>query len=242
MAARGVNVSELAVWRDDGLDAEPRQVLAGVSFDFGAGERVAVVGANGAGKTSLLLALVGAVPFQGQIAFGQLVLEKKSLAAVRREVAFVFAEPSDQLFLPSVEEEVAFAPRQRGRTEAEVTERVARVLAQVGLRGAERRAPAALSLGEQRRLALATALSADPAVLLLDEPTASLDGRARRAVLAALRATQATLLFASHDLAAVRELATRVVLLGNGELLAAGPAREIMFDAALLDRAGLDAE
>jgi cobalt/nickel transport system ATP-binding protein len=238
--ASGVELRDVSVWRDDGVGGPPRQVLEGVELALAAGERAAIVGVNGAGKTSLLLALVGAVRFEGRIACGDLVLEKRTLEAVRRRIGFVFAEPMDQLFLHSVSDEVAFAPRLRGHSEQAVQERVHSALERVGLLGFETRAPSALSLGEQRRLALATALSGDPELLLLDEPTASLDTRARRAVVAALCDTGATLLVATHDLGLALELDARVVLLAAGRLLATGPARELLRDAALLDRAGLD--
>lgn len=233
-----VELRDVSVWREDGLGGEPVQVVHAVSAELAAGRRVALVGANGAGKTSLLLALVGAVRFSGHIAIGGVALEKKTLSAIRRSVGFVFAEPSEQLFLPTVLEEAAFAPKQRGQ--AEPLARAREALERVGLGGFESRAPSALSLGEQRRLALATALSADPGVLLLDEPTASLDSRARGAVLAALAATEATLLFATHDLEAALELEAEVVVMGGGRVLGQGAAREALAKGELLDRALLD--
>jgi cobalt/nickel transport system ATP-binding protein len=239
MPARPVEIRTLSVWREDPLGGDPRRVITDLDLDFDAGERVALVGANGAGKTSLLLALVGAVPFEGRVSYGDLALDRRTLGRVRNEVAFVFAEPADQLFSPSVREEVAFGPKQRGLTGAALDERASAAIELVGLSGFEARAPASLSLGEQRRLALATALSVDPAVLLLDEPTASLDGRARRAVLDALRRTHATLVVATHDLDAALELDARVVLLKGGSVVGSGPARELLSDEAELDRAGL---
>jgi len=239
MPARPVEIRELSVWREDPLGGDPRRVIEGLDLDFEAGERVALVGANGAGKTSLLLALVGALRFQGRVTFGDLALDRRSLGRVRKEVAFVFAEPADQLFSPSVRQEVAFGPEHRGLTGAALDERVSAAIDSVGLAGFEARAPSSLSLGEQRRLALATALSVDPAVLLLDEPTASLDGRARRAVLDALARTRATLLVATHDLDAALDLDARVVLLSSGSVVGSGPARELLSDEAELERAGL---
>jgi cobalt/nickel transport system ATP-binding protein len=239
MPARPVTIRDLAVWREDPLGGEARQVIDGLCLSVEAGERVALVGANGAGKTSLLLALVGAVPFEGSVSFGDLVLARRSLGRVRREVAFVFAEPADQLFSANVREEVAFAPKQRGVEGAALDERVQVALQTVDLTDFEARAPGSLSLGEQRRLALATALSAEPSVLLLDEPTASLDGRARRAVLDALGRTSSTLIVATHDLDAALDLDARVVLLNGGRVVAAGPSRDLLSDESVLERAGL---
>jgi cobalt/nickel transport system ATP-binding protein len=235
---RPIELQNVSVLRDDAWARSARRVVEGLSANIAAGERVALVGANGAGKTSLLLGLVGALELEGRVAYGELVLAKKTLQRVRREVGFVFAEPADQLFLPTVLAEARYAPEQRGHQDADG--RARRALRQVGLEGFEDRPPGTLSLGEQRRLALATVLSAEASVLLLDEPTAALDGRARRAVLAALARAPATLMFATHDLRAALELEARVLLLSRGKLVAQGPARELLSDAAVLDRAGLD--
>lgn len=238
MPPRSIELRAVRVLHSDGLGGAPRPVIDGVSATIEAGSRAALVGVNGAGKTSLLLAMVGALDLEGRIAFGDLPLEKKHLEQVRREIGFVFAEPADQLFLPTVMDEVRFAPERRRLPDADARARAA--LAQVGLEGFEARRPGTLSLGEQRRLALATVLSADASVLLLDEPTAALDGRARRAVIRALGSTPATLLFATHDLRAALELEAQVLLLGAGRLVAEGPARQVLRDVEALDRAGLD--
>jgi cobalt/nickel transport system ATP-binding protein len=238
MSAASVELEDVRVWREDGLGGEPAEVVHGVSASIAPGRRVALVGANGAGKTSLLLALVGAVRFSGRVSVGDVALEKKSLRTVRSRIGFVFAEPAEQLFLPSVLEEAAFAPRQRGLGDPLALARKA--LAEVGLAELSARAPTSLSLGEQRRLALATALSAEPGVLLLDEPTASLDARARRAVLRAIAGAAATTLFATHDLEAALELDADVLVIGAGRLVGHGPAREVLADAELLDAANLD--
>jgi cobalt/nickel transport system ATP-binding protein len=238
MTPEGIELSGVQVWREDGLGGEPAEVVHGVSIAIEAGRRVALVGANGAGKTSLLLALVGAARFAGTIRIGDLVLDRRSLTAVRAKLGFVFAEPADQLFSATVLDEAAFAPRQRALTDAAL--RARRELSRVGLTGLEERAPQSLSLGEQRRLAIAAVLSADPAVLLLDEPTASLDSRSRRAVLEAIGACPATTIFATHDLEAALELEADVLVLGGGRLLGHGAAGAALADARLLDAAGLD--
>ncbi|MBK7582547.1 MAG: ABC transporter ATP-binding protein [Myxococcales bacterium] len=238
MSAKAIELEALRVWREDGLGGSPAEVVRGISVSIAPGARVALVGANGAGKTSLLLALVGAVRFAGRIRVGELVLEKRNLNAVRQDVGFVFAEPADQLFSSTVLDEVSFAPRQRGLSDA--AERGRRALEQVGLVELTERVPTSLSLGEQRRLAVASVMSAEPGVLLLDEPTASLDGRARRLVLAAIRSAVATTVFATHDLDAALELEAEVLVMADGLLLGRGPAESVLSDAELLDRAGLD--
>src|SRR5207253_428435 len=154
----------------------------------------------------LLLSLVGAVRFEGRIDIGGMAVTPATLPDVRRRVGFVFADPSDQFFLDEVSTEVSFGPRERGLDEPSVKRRVAEALSAVGLSEYVGRSPDTLSLGEQRRLAIATVLAIEPDVLLLDEPTAALDPRARRTVLDVLAALPATVVIATHDLDAALEL------------------------------------
>jgi cobalt/nickel transport system ATP-binding protein len=233
-----VGIERLDVWHEDAR-GEPHQVVHELSVALAARERVALVGPNGAGKTSLLLALVGALPFKGSVVIGGQALERRSLETLRRRIGFVFADPRDQLFCTNVYDEVAYGPRLRNLDPDEVEKRVAGALAAVQLGGFEQRAPAALSLGEQRRLAIATILSYEAELVLVDEPTASLDPRARQAVLDAIAALDATVVFATHDLDAARELKARVVVLNAGRLCADGPADRVLSDVALLQKAGL---
>jgi cobalt/nickel transport system ATP-binding protein len=215
-------------------------VLADLSLSIAAGERVALVGKNGAGKTSLLLALVGALEFEGEILIGEARLEARSLDAIRRELGFVFADPADQLFCASVAEEVAFGLHQRGHSPERAQERVHGALAEVGLLGLEGRAPARISLGEQRRLAIAAALVTRPGAILIDEPTAALDPVARRVLLSSIGALDATVVIATHDLDAALDLDARSVVLDRGKIAADGPAQKILLDRGLLERAGLE--
>ncbi len=238
--AASIYLDKVSVWRE-GTTRAPRLVVDKLSLDVDARERIALIGPNGAGKTSLLLAMVGAVPFEGRIAIGDRELTRKSLGALRRDVGFVFAEPGDQLFLPSVRDEVAFGPRQRGVPEAEIAARVADALAAVGLQGFDERTPGELSLGEQRRLAFATVLSYRPGVVLCDEPTASLDPLARKEMLATLSSVDATLVFATHDLDGARNVGARAVLMRAGRMVAAGAAEDVLSNRELLVAAGLDA-
>jgi cobalt/nickel transport system ATP-binding protein len=231
-----LSLENVEVFRGDGADAH---VVRGVTLEIRAGERVFLLGPNGAGKTSLLLSLVGAAHMAGRVRFGSLELGPKTLDAVRRRVGLVFADPRDQFFLNRVEDEVAFGPRERGLDEASVSERVAHALAAMDLEGYRNRAPDTLSLGEQRRLAIATMLAGKPEVLLLDEPTASLDPRARQRILRVIAGLSATVIVATHDLDAAFELGGRVLLLDEGRVVADGDARTLLVDAPLLEAAGL---
>jgi cobalt/nickel transport system ATP-binding protein len=218
------------------------RVVEAATLTIGAGERLFLLGPNGAGKTSLLLAVVAATRFSGRIRVGDTELRAdtaSSVEAVRRQVGFVFADPRDQFFMGRVSDEVAFGPKERGLAEPVVAERVARALAAVGLAELQGRAPDTLSLGEQRRLAVATMLAIEPEVLLLDEPTASLDPRARRQLLGVIAGLSSTVVVATHDLDAAYELGGRVLLLNDGRVVADGPAAEVLVSEALLERAGL---
>lgn len=229
----------LTVSREDVLTGERHVAVRDLDLCIETEQRVALVGANGAGKTSLLLACVGAVPFTGTLRVCELSVEPRTLDRVRAQVGFVFAEPSDQLFCDTVAEEVRYGPRARGVDEPTVEQRSLEALERVGLSDKAARSPHSLSFGEQRRLALAATLACAPALLLLDEPTANLDGRARQQVLTALERSGGTTLIATHDLDFALSLAARVIVLAGGEIVGDGPASVVLRDAALLDRAGL---
>lgn len=234
-----LKLTALRVYRRQ-QDSENRLVVDGLSCNIEKGERVAIVGPNGAGKTSLLLAVVGAVPFEGEIEVGGLRLNRKSLQEIRRKTGFVFADPSDQLFLPTVEQEVRFGPEQRGLEENVISGRTQQALQAVGLSGYDSRSSSELSLGEQRRLAVATVLSTEPDLILLDEPTASLDPVARRQMLRVIEKTEATVVLATHDLDAAVQLGARVLLLKDGKIHGDGPAALILADEQAISAAGLE--
>jgi cobalt/nickel transport system ATP-binding protein len=238
MLAAELVLNNLEVFRTD-HEGEQRSVVSELSLKLAPGQCCMLAGPNGAGKTSLLLALVGALPFTGQICFGELSLERSTLDAIRSQVGFVFANPDEQLFCETVWNEVAFGPRQRNVASELVEQRVHRVLSQVGLGHQHSKNPHQLSLGEQRRVAVATALATDPVAVLFDEPTASLDPVARDKVLDVLADTNATVIMASHDLAAARELNATIALLNDGKLVGMGNAEEILSDEQLLAKAGL---
>lgn len=216
-----------------------RQALRDVSLDVGPGEKVALVGPNGAGKSTLLLHLNGILRGQGTVRVMGQTVEERSLARIRAQVGMVFQDPDDQLFSPTVFEDVAFGPLYAGLPEEEIGQRVAWALAQVGMEGYAGRISHHLSLGEKKRAAIATVLSMRPQVLALDEPTAGLDPRARRRLIELLRDLPQAMLAATHDLRLVREIFARVIILDEGRMVADGLACDILADEGLLAAHGL---
>ena len=220
-------------------------VLRSLSFGVEAGECVALIGPNGAGKSTLLLHLNGLLPERraahasGCVRVHGRVLEASDAGWVRRQVGVLFQDSDDQLFCPTVGEDVAYGPEQLGCPRAEVEQRVTRALARVGLPDFERRIPQQLSGGEKKRVALAGLLAYDPNILLLDEPSASLDPRGRRDLIEILASLPITRVIATHDLALVAELCSRTLLLAGGELIASGPSKELLRDDALMNAHGL---
>jgi len=230
-----LEVRDLAYTYPTGIPA-----LRGVSFAIDAGDVVGLLGPNGAGKSTLILHLNGILPGRGRVTVHGEPVGKTNLAQVRRTVGLVFQNPDDQLFMPTVFDDVAFGPLNLGLGETEVRERVARALEAVGMAGFEDRAPYHLSTGQKKRVALATVLVLDAEVLVLDEPTSGLDPRGRREFMNLLRELPCAKLVATHDLALAAELCSRVVILDAGVVVAQGPAGEILSDAALLEAHGLE--
>ena len=215
--------------------------LSGISLQVANGEAVGLVGGNGAGKSTLLLLLIGCLAATGgRLAVGGLTMEPATVARIRRGTGVVFQDPDDQLFMPTVFDDVAFGPLNHGLDPGEVEERVGRALAEVGMEHLRDRPPHKLSGGEKRSIALATVLAADPEILIMDEPSSNLDPRARRRLIRWLQQSQHTRLIATHDLELVVETCSRVLVLDRGLLVAAGPVRAILGDAALMDRHGLE--
>ena len=229
-----LSVTDLTVEYPDGTRAADA-----VNFSIEAGESVALIGANGAGKTSLLLALVGVLQLKrGEVRVDEIVLDKKTLRSLRARIGLVFQNPDDQLFMPSIFEDVAFGPRNYGCDEAETAGRVNAVLSRLGIGRLAERSPLKLSSGEKRLAAIATVLSMKPDFLLFDEPTAFLDPRARRGLTAILRELPQGKLIATHDLTFAAEVCSRILLLQNGKLVA-DKGTELLRDAAALEAAGL---
>lgn len=228
-----LEVRDLRYRYPDGTDA-----LRGVAFTVGAGERVGIIGPNGAGKSTLLLHFNGLLPegrAEGEhIRVEGVALAPSTLADVRRRVGLLFQDPNDQLFCPTVYDDVAFGPQQLGLSAPEVRSRVTDALAQVGLNGFEKRMPHHLSSGEKRRVCLAGVLACGPSLLALDEPSNSLDPKGRRELIALLRRIPLAQVIATHDLELVVELCQRVVLLANGLIVAEGPTRDVLSDEKLM--------
>jgi len=216
--------------------------LAGVTLHVQRGEKVAVVGPNGAGKSTLLLHFNGILRGQcGRVWVDGLDVVQRNLGTIRARVGLVFQNPDDQLFSPTVFDDVAFGPLHMGLSETEVRRRVARALALVGMSGYEGRLSHHLSMGEKKRVAIATVLAMDPSILVLDEPTGGLDPRARRELIGLLRELPVTMLAASHDMRFVAELFPRMIILDAGRVVADGPTEELLRDRVLLERHGLEA-
>lgn len=231
-----VEVADLRYNYPDGT-----QALKGVSFRITHGESVAVVGANGAGKSTLLLHLNGYItPQQGTVRIGDYPLTRETLSEVRRTVGMVFQDPDDQLFMPTVREDVAFGPLNLGLPPEEVEARVAAALERVGASSLRDRAPYHLSGGEKRAVAIATVLAMTPDILVMDEPSSNLDPAARRRLINLLRSFQHTKIIATHDLEMVADLCRRTIVFRKGKIAADGPTEEIFRDGALLESCGLE--
>ncbi|MCW3013668.1 MAG: cobalt transporter, ATPase subunit [Solirubrobacterales bacterium] len=212
-----------------------RCALDAVDLHVAHGERVALLGPNGAGKTTLLLHLNGLLRGTGSAEVAGLRIEDRVLRELRSRVGMVFQDPDDQLFMPTVAEDVAFGPLNLGLDRESVTARVAQALAAVRMEAAAARPPHQLSMGERRRVAIATVLSMRPQLLVLDEPSANLDPRSRAELIDILAAVDRTMLVATHDLPLAAELCERAVILDRGRIVADGPCAELLEDDALLD-------
>jgi cobalt/nickel transport system ATP-binding protein len=215
--------------------------LRGVSFMIAPGEKVALVGPNGAGKSTLLLHLNGILRGEGHVRVCGQTLSDQTLGAIRSAVGMVFQDPDDQLFSPTVFDDVAFGPMYQGLPEAEVRWRVTSALSAVGMSEREGRVSHHLSGGEKKRIAIATVLAMEPEVLALDEPTSGLDPRARRGLIRLLSELPMTMLVSTHDLRMVHELFPRTIILDDGLIAADGPTPGLLADPALLELHGLEA-
>jgi cobalt/nickel transport system ATP-binding protein len=214
--------------------------LRGVSFNLCAGEKVALVGPNGAGKSTLMLQLNGILDGQGEIEIGGMRLTRDNLPVIRSMVGLVFQNPDDQLFSPTVFEDVAFGPLHMGLSEEEVLSRVDAALEAVRMSAYRDRLSHHLSMGEKKRIAIATVLSMDPKILILDEPSAGLDPRARRTLINLLRDLPITMLISTHDMRLVEELFPRTIVMDDGCIVADGMTKEILANETLLNEHGLE--
>jgi len=233
-----LEVSHLTYRYPDGT-----QALRDISFAVQPGECVALLGPNGSGKSTLLLHLNGLLP---EKLTGEAVkvngnpASPDNLETIRRQVGLVFQDPDDQLFRPTVAEDVAFGPQQLGLSDAQIQERIRNTLAQVGLAGFEHRATHHLSQGEKRRVCLAGILVCEPVVLVMDEPTSDLDPRGRRELKALLRTLPVTQIIATHDLELAVELCPRAIILDRGQIVADGNTKALLSNEELMLAHGLE--
>jgi energy-coupling factor transporter ATP-binding protein EcfA2 len=251
--AVGFDVARLTYHYPDGSPA-----LDGVTLNAAAGERVGLIGPNGAGKSTLLLHLAGLLPERrrylhvhepgghahrhglvGEISIGGTPVSPDTIGRIRDLVGIVFQDPDDQLIGLTVGEDVGYGPRARRWPQADVDRAVRDALRSVSLDGYEHRSPHHLSSGEKRRVCLAGVLACRPGLLLLDEPSSGLDPRGRRSLAALLRGLAATIIVASHDLAFIQQVCTRVLVLDGGVVAAAGATDEVLGDGELLEKHGL---
>ncbi|MEU4498590.1 ABC transporter ATP-binding protein [Streptomyces sp. NPDC023998] len=230
MTTASLEVSGLAYAYPDG-----HQALFGVDLTVGRGERVALLGPNGAGKTTLVLHLNGILAGGvGSVSVAGLPVAKANLAEIRRRVGIVFQGPDDQLFMPTVREDVAFGPAASGLRGAELEARVVSALTRVGMERYADRPPHHLSFGQRRRVAVATVLAMEPEILVLDEPSSNLDPASRRELADILRSLDVTVLMVTHDLPYALELCPRSVILSEGVIAADGATQKLLGDEELM--------
>ena len=229
-----IKINNLSFIYPDGQPA-----LSGLSLAVGQGESVAVIGPNGAGKSTLLLHLNGILHSNGTVRVFDRPVNDKNLRWVRSRVGLVFQDPDDQLFSPTVFDDVAFGPINMGYSEAEVHRAVSKALEWVGMAGYEKRSSHHLSIGERKRIAIATVLSMSPQILALDEPTGNLDPRSKWSLISLLRRLPMTKIIATHDLELVRALCSRTVILDRGQIVIDGATSLILNNESLLAAHGL---
>lgn len=236
MSHHKVELKEVSFTYPDG-----NQALDTVSFLLGHGESVGIVGANGAGKSTLLSILTGILfPQHGTVRVGDMPVNKKTLPEIRRSVGLVFQEPDDQLFMTTVYDDVAFGPRNYKLDETEVEQRVMQALEEVGIAHLTERPPYKLSGGEKRLAAIAAVTSMRPDILIMDEPTASLDPKARRKVMNILKGFHHTKIITSHDLDMIMDMCSRTIVLKKGTIAADGKTVDILGNSQLMEDCGLE--
>jgi cobalt/nickel transport system ATP-binding protein len=211
------------------------RALNGVDLSVEEEENLGIIGPNGAGKTTLLLMLLGLLKGEGDIKILGKPLNNENLKFIRSKVGLVFQDPEDQLFMPTVFEDVSFGPLNMGVDEEEVLKRVNEALEIVGMKGKKDKMPHHLSLGEKKRIAIATVLAMEPKILLLDEPTSNLDPPSKRSLIGLLKELKITKIIASHDLELISEVCDRVIFMRDGRILKEVNISQIMEDQILMD-------
>lgn len=217
-----------------------RKALNGVTLSVAPGQKTALVGPNGAGKSTLLLHLNGVLRGSGNICVSGMEIDDDNIGPIRAAVGLVFQDPDDQLFSPTVFDDVAFGPIHLGYPENEVRRRVAEALSVVEMGDYSDRVPFHLSIGEKKRIAIATVLAMSPEILVLDEPTAGLDPRARRNFINLLADLDMTMLVSTHDMAMVSELFPQLAVMDEGRIVREGSTEVMLADSEFLHRHGLE--
>lgn len=232
-----IKVENLSYRYPDGKSA-----LQSVSFEVKNGESVALMGPNGAGKTTLFLIINGLLEAtSGNIfIFDTKINGKKSIRNIRNRIGIVFQNPDDQLFCPTVFDDIAFGPLNYDVPTDEIKKRVKEALEAVGMSGFENRLSHHLSLGEKKRVSIATILSMRPEIILLDEPSSNLDPRSRRKMIETIKKLDATKIIATHDLKMALELCGRGIIMDEGKIVADGILTDIFNDRQLLEEHGLE--
>ena len=214
--------------------------LEGVTFEVNDGEKVGLIGANGAGKSTLLKCVPGLLQASGTITVGGLAVNRENLAEIRRKVGYVLQDPDSQMFMPKVIDDMIFGPVNYGLSREEAEAQADRVLEELGMTRLRDRYNHRISGGEKRMAAIATVLAMGPDIMLMDEPSSSLDPRNRRALINTIKRLDRTMLIASHDLDMILDICSRVILLDGGRLIADGKAADILRDRELLEAHSLE--
>ena len=229
-----IRIENLSYQYHDGTPA-----LEDINLTVRRGESVAVMGPNGAGKSTIALHLNGILSGEGRVEIMGLEVCRKNLSEIRSMVGLVFQDPDDQLFCPTVREDVSFGPRNQKLAPELVDQAVSRALTWVGMEGSEDRSPHHMSFGEKKRISLATVLSMDPEILVLDEPATNLDPKGRRELIELVRGFEVTKVIISHDTGMTRELCNRLIIIDDGRIVADGYTDELLGDSRLLELHGL---
>ena len=228
---KAILIEELSFQYPDGND-----VLKDITLSIYKGESVGIIGPNGAGKSTLLLNLNGILIGDGRIEVMGMEVNKKNLKEIREKIGIVFQNPDDQLFCPTVWEDVAFGPQNMGFSEDDINKKVKKAMETVRLTGFEKRSPHHLSLGEKKRVSLATVLSMTPDIIAFDEPSANLDTYSQKMLIHTIKSLPSTKIIVTHDLYMAGDICNRLIILFNGEIVAEGETWEILKNQELLNR------
>lgn len=231
-----LTINNVTVEYPDGTKA-----INNLSLNVKSGEKLALIGANGAGKSTLMLAIEGILDSTGEIKIDDLVVDSKNIVKVRQQVGMLFQNPDDQLFMATIYDDIAFGPRNAGLDEESVKYRVEDRLKLLNIEHLKDKTALKLSGGEKRMAALATVLAMKPSVMLLDEPTAFLDPKARRNLINVLNSLPHTMLIAAHDLTFAKEVCREAVVIKDGNFFAKGNCDEILYNQELMDEGGIEA-